>query len=296
MRLQRFFALGLLAALAAVLLVPFAATLVKSLLAMDAARPEQLGNFVGLANYVALFTGEPEFWISLQATLRFIGVAALQCAAALSLALWLRLLWPSRLPVALFVVLILPLAVPPTLVALMGRFYLNDQVGLATEFLHAVGLLGANHAPLGDQAGAWLWVSIIDAWTWLPFTALLFYFSLALVPQRHRDMSRMDRLGYWPWMTRIVMPQIWGVLVIITLLRLLEAYRAYDIAQVLTGGGPGTSTLFIGLYANRITFVQQRYGLGAAHLVLIELAAYVLIFLLIGRVQAFRQLLRGHTR
>nr|VFK39951.1 MAG: multiple sugar transport system permease protein [Candidatus Kentron sp. SD]VFK45374.1 MAG: multiple sugar transport system permease protein [Candidatus Kentron sp. SD]VFK79534.1 MAG: multiple sugar transport system permease protein [Candidatus Kentron sp. SD] len=296
MSLNRVLAWVLLLALGGMVLIPFGATLWKSLLSLDPALPGRYGAFVGLDNYLALLRDEPDFYTSLNTTLRFVGVAGVQCLLALAGALWLRFLWPKRLPVSLILLLILPLVVAPTLVGLMGRFYLHDQIGPITRLLHDLGVLALDQAPLGDASGAWIWISALDAWHWLPFTMLLFYYSFSVVPQRHHDMAAIDRLGYRETALKIVWPQVWGLVVIISLLRLLEAFRAYDIAQVLTGGGPGTSTLFVSLYANRITFAQQRFGLGAAHLVLMEASAYALIFLLIGRAQAFRRLLRGHTQ
>jgi len=279
------------ALLAVFLLGPFAATAWKSLLALDPARPESYGRFVGWANYTELFTHEPGFRASLLASGLFIWIVLVQCGCALLLAGWLRLLWPVRLPAGLVVLLVTPLLVSPTVVALIGRLYLHDQVGIASRALRALGLLGRTEAPLGSPHGAWLSLACLDAWQWLPFTALLFWWAFQLIPGRQIEASRIDGLPVLMRLRSVELPHLAGPITVIILLRVLEGLRTFDLPQILTGGGPGISTLMTSLYANRVTFNQQRFGIGAAHLLALEMAAYVLILFLIRRLQLLRGLL-----
>lgn len=281
----------MLGAMAVLLFLPFGAALVKSFQALDLALPVQRGHFVGLANYRVLLLAEPEFFSSLRATGITLVVAMLQCAIASGLALWLERLWPRRLPPFLSLLLIFPLLLSQTVVALMGRLYLNDQVGIAARLLADIGLV--HEAPLASVTGAVFWISVLDAWQWVPFLALLFWVCFQAVPQREIDAARIDGLSRPLMLRAVILPRISGPLGAIVLIRLLEGLRLFDLPNVLTGGGPGTSTLTVSMYANRLTFAHQRFGVAAAHMMLIYTLATVLMLPLIYQAGRVRSTLRG---
>jgi multiple sugar transport system permease protein len=189
------------------------------------------------------------------------------------------------------VLLVTPLLVSPTVVALIGRLYLHDQVGIASRALKVMGLLESTEAPLGSARGAWISLACLDAWQWLPFTALLFWWAFQLIPRRQIEASKVDGLPDLMRLRYVELPHLAGPIAVVVLLRMLEGLRTFDLPQILTGGGPGISTLMASLYANRVTFNQQRFGIGAAHLQVLEMAAYVLILFLIRRLQLLRGLL-----
>jgi multiple sugar transport system permease protein len=274
------------------LLVPFAGTAWKSLLQLDPAHPESYGRFIGLANYKTILTQEPEFRTSLLASLSFMALTLLQCLLAFLLSLLFRSLWPNRLPITLVLLLTFPQLVSPTIVALMGRLYLNDQYGAITHLLRSLHAIGINDAPLGSSTGVWFWLALLDAWQWLPFTILLFWLCLRLIPPKQLEAARLDGLGRMMLIRFVVLPKLIVPVTIVVLFRLMEALRSYDLPQTLTGGGPGISTLMTSIYATRITFTQQRFGIGAAHLVLLEVFAYLFILVLASEVKSLRGVIR----
>ena len=178
----------------------------------------------------------------------------------------------------------------------MGRFYLHDQVGIVTRLMKAIGLIASDGAPLGSATGAWIWITVIDSWQWIPFTALLFWISFRLIPNRQKESAKLDNLNYFSRARFIYIPHISTPITIIILFRVLEAFRAFDLPNVLTGGGPGISTLTTSLYANRITFFHHRYGLGSAHLIVLEVIAYLLIVVIAGKLTSIRTILKKNNR
>ena len=285
---------AMLVLMSALLFLPFGAAFVKSFQALDLAQPEQRGRFIGLANYRALFLQEPEFRSSLRATAITLAVGMAQCPIALGLALWLARLWPRRLPPVLSLLMVCPLLLSQTVVALMGRLYLNDQVGLAARLLATTGVV--HQAPLASEAGAFFWVCALHAWQWVPFSTLLFWLCLQAVPQREIEAARIDGLSPAMILRAVIVPRIAGPLAAVILIRLLEEVRLFDLPNVLTGGGPGTATLTVSMYANRITFAHQRFGVAAAHMVLIYALVGALMLPLIRQAGRLRAMLRGKTR
>jgi multiple sugar transport system permease protein len=279
--------------LAFLLFVPFFVTVWKSLLSLDPAFPTRFGSFVGFHNYMELFFNEPEFSDSLQTTGIFLAAGLGQCVVAFLLALWLHRLWPRRLPPYLIAVLALPFVLSPSVVGLMGILYLHDQVGLITRAARDLGLIAEATAPLASTAGAILSICLLDAWRWIPITALFFWLGFRVVPQRETEAALVDGISPVATLRYLLLPRAAAVIGIILLIRLLDSFRLFDIATILTGGGPGTSTMTVSLYANRLTFIQQRFGLAAAHLTILYFGVAILVFPLIQRASKFRNQLKA---
>ena len=229
---------------------------VKSFLQLDPAWPARYGQWVMLGIIGSCFPASPNLGqCGGERHLRLDRPGAVSVAF---LALWLRYLWPERLPALLVMILGLPFLVSATLAGLMGRLYLNDQIGVVTRLLHGMGLLPSGDAPLGSVTGTWLTIGVVDAWRWVPFTALLFWLLLRALPKRQIEAAQLDGI---PWPTalwHVYLPFLAAPVAIVLLLRLLEAFRAHDLPQVLSGGGPGVSTLVASIFAARITFGHRQ--------------------------------------
>ena len=154
------------------LFVPFFHTVWNSLFDLDPARPAEYGKFVGLMNYITLFSEEPNFLNSLQVTGRIMTMTLIELLVAFAAAIWLHRLWPRRVPVVVVALLVLPQLVSPTVAALMGRTFLHDQIGLFSRMLQWSGVITPDQAPLGSGASALAWVIVFEAWRWLPLCAL----------------------------------------------------------------------------------------------------------------------------
>jgi multiple sugar transport system permease protein len=275
------------------LTVPFALIVWKSLLSLDPSIPSQFGSFVGLGNYYELFFQEPEFFNSLRTTGLFLLGGLAQCVIAFCLALWLAHLWPTALPKHLVIVLAIPFVMSPSAVGLMGILYLHDQVGILTTIMRELGLSTGTFAPLATPDGAMISICVLDAWRWIPITALFFWFCFRLIPEREIEAAFIDGMGRLVALRYLLLSRAGAAIGIITIVRLLDCLRLFDIPAVLTGGGPGTATMTLSIYANRVTFVQQRFGLAAAHLTVLYCLVTLFVFPLIGRAARFRKELRG---
>jgi len=292
----RLVGVGLVVIMALFLFLPFGSAVVKSFLAYDAARPERTGEFVGAENYSSLFLREPEFFSSLRATGVTLAAGLAQCLIAFALALWLDRLWPFRLPSFLSLSLVFPLLLSPTLVALMGRLYLHDQVGPVARLLVASGLSASTRAPLTTTGNAFFWLCMLDAWQWIPFCALLFWLCFRVVPQRMLEAAAIDGLSRGAMLRWVILPRITPFLVSVVLIRVLEVVRLFDLPNVLTGGGPGTATLTVSIYATRVTFAHQRFGVASAHMLVIYTLVSLAIVPLLRRAKKLRALIKGQAQ
>jgi len=220
-----------------------------------------LSGFAGLDNY-ARMGADPRFWNSLELTLIYTGATvALQVLVGLALAL--LVLQIPKGQGALRVAAILPIVLAPVVVGLFWRtLVLAPDFGVVDFVSRALGLGSYNW--LGDPQLALVSVIAIHTWQWTPFAFLVILASLSAVPPEIYEAARIDRAGGWRRFWHITLPLIRPAIVIVVILRLMIALSAFAAIFAATGGGPGTATEILNLYAYRMSFTELSLGYGAA--------------------------------
>jgi len=263
-RQERRFALALFAPAFLLLLLTTTAPLVflawNSLQNLDLGMPWIKG-FAGLANY-AKMGGDPRFWNSLSLTLVYTAsTVALQVLVGLSLAL-LVLQIPKGQAI-LRVAAILPIVLAPVVVGLFWRtLVLAPDFGLVDLVTRALGL--GSHNWLGDPQLALVSVIAIHTWQWTPFAFLVLLATLATLPPDVYEAARLDRASAWQRFRYITLPLIRPAVVMVVILRTMTALSAFAAIFAATGGGPGTATEILNLYAYRTSFTELNIGYGSA--------------------------------
>jgi multiple sugar transport system permease protein len=261
---ERRFALALLAPALALLLLTTTAPLVylawNSLQRIDLGMP-WLSGFVGAGNYVRM-SEDARFWNALWLTLVYTGsTVLLQVTVGLSLAL-LVLRIPKGQGV-LRVAAILPIVLAPVVVGLFWRtLVLAPDVGLVDMVTRALGL--GSHNWLGDPQLALISVIAIHTWQWTPFAFLVLLASLATLPPDVYEAARLDRAGAWQRFVHITLPLVRPAIVMVVILRMMTALSAFAAIFAATGGGPGSSTEILNLYAYRTSFTELDLGYGSS--------------------------------
>ena len=281
------FALALFLPALVVLIVTTSAPLVylawTSLMRIDLSMP-WLSGFAGAGNYAQML-GDPRFWHSLLLTLIYtVSTVVLQVALGLSLALLVL-----RIPKgqgALRVAAILPIVLAPVVVGLFWRtLVLAPDVGLVDVVTRAVGLPSYNW--LGDPGLALVSVIAIHTWQWTPFAFLVMLASLSSLPPDVFEAARIDRASAWQRFRYITLPLIRPAIVIVVIMRTMIALSAFAAIFAATGGGPGTATEILNLYAYRTSFSELNLGYGAA-LAMVLLAITLTVSLVMFRVRRAR--------
>ena len=246
---------------------------------LDLSMPWQSG-FAGLANYAQL-GGDARFWQSLNLTLVYTGVTVvLQVVIGLGLAL---LVLQVRAGQALLrVAAILPIVLAPVVAGLFWRsLVLAPDFGIMDFMTRAAGLGSYNW--LGEPRLALISVIAIHTWQWTPFAFLVLLASLAALPPDIYEAARLDRAGPWQRFWHITLPMLRPAIVIVVILRMVTALSAFAAIFAATGGGPGSATEILNLYAYRLSFTELNVGYGSAVatvLLLLTLAVAFALFAL----------------
>ena len=282
-RRERRFALALLAPALLLLLVTTTAPLVylgwTSLQRLDMSMP-WLQGFAGRDNY-ARMGGDPRFWNSLWLTVVYTAsTVVLQVLVGLSLALLVMQI-PKGQGV-LRVAAILPIVLAPVVVGLFWRtLVLAPDVGLVDLVTRTLGM--GSHNWLGDPQLALISVIAIHTWQWTPFAFLVLLATLATLPPDIYEAARLDRASAWQRFRYLTLPLIRPAVVMVVILRTMTALSAFAAIFAATGGGPGSATEILNLYAYRTSFSELNLGYGASLAVVLLAMTMAVSWLLFRR-------------
>jgi multiple sugar transport system permease protein len=288
-RRARAFSWGLLPALvvlAAITLGPTIYLILTSLTPANPVYPHSLTDFSNpLGNYVGLLA-DARFGNSLwvQAKLS-IATVALQLLIGLGVALLLNA--RSRFLEAVRTAFMLPMVLPPIVVAIVWKILLTPDISPLHRTLAAAGL--PVHSLISNPQLALWAIAVADTWEWFPFTMLMVLAALQMVPQEPIDAARIDGAGRLALFRHILLPYIRPTLVVAGLFRLIDSIKAFPLIYVLTNGGPGTVTEVTNYYAFVESFNFSYWGYGAA-IATLMVAGVLLLSWLVGRFEGEQEL------
>ncbi len=121
-----------------------------------------------------------------------------------------------------------------------------------------------SHNWLGDPQLALISVIAIHTWQWTPFAFLVLLATLSTLPPDVYEAARLDRAGAWQRFVHLTLPLIRPAVVMVVILRTMTALSAFAAIFAATGGGPGSATEILNLYAYRTSFSELNLGYGAA--------------------------------
>jgi ABC-type sugar transport system permease subunit len=269
-RLAWALALPALAAITLVALFPIVWTVWESLHQHDLRMPWLGRPFVGGANYAEAF-GDARFLEALAHTAGFVAATVtLEIGAGLVLALAVDRVGRAR--GLLRTAVLLPWAIPTVVAALVWRFIFESPAGLANAVLVQLGIVPPTW--FADAAAAWLPLVLADVWKTTPFVALLLLAGLQNIDRSLHEAAAIDGAGQWQQFRQITLPLLKPALLVAFLFRILDAFRVFDVIYVMTGGGPGTATESVSMYAFATIMQNLRFGYGSALSVIVFAVAF----------------------
>ena len=208
---------------------------------------------------------DTRFLASLRNTAVFTGASmALETLLGLSAALLLHRSFRGRGLVR--AITLLPWALPTAVMALAWAWIFNDSFGVANDLLRRAGLVAQPVAWLSSSGSAMAALVVAEVWKTTPFVALIVLAGLQGIPLDVLEAARLDGLTAWQGFRRVVLPLLVPSILAAVLFRAVQAYGAFDIVYVMTGGGPGGSTETVSLYAFQTYFryLDPVYGVWIA--------------------------------
>jgi multiple sugar transport system permease protein len=251
---------------------PMLASLFLSFTEYDIISPAE---FVGIANYVTMFTDDPAFWDALRVTLTY-AIFAIPVGMALSLAI--ALLLNQNVPgIAVWrTIYYLPSVVSGVAVAMLWVWLFHSQFGLFNLALYAIGIDGP--AWLNDPDWALTALVIMSFWT-IGGGMVINLAGLQGIPTELYEAASLDGANAWNRFWTVTIPMMTPILFFNLIMGVIETFQYFTNAFVMTNGGPGRSTLFYNLYLydNAFRFYKMGYASALAWAMLLIILALTLV-------------------
>lgn len=222
--------------------------------------PPTPARFVGLDNYIEMIQSA-RFWGSLKTTTLIVLISvAFQYTIGFLLALLLHHNVPGA---ALYrVTFLLPMFLAPVCVALIAKMLFHPVLGPVNDFFT---WLGFENIPfLTDPTLALSVLIMIEIWQWTPFVILLMLAGLQGLGNEMFEAAKVDDISAWRRFKDITFPLLMPISVAVIFIRIIEGFKIMDTPFVLTGGGPGTATETLTLFAYNEGFKKFNLGLTSA--------------------------------
>ena len=238
--------------------------------------------FTGLNNYV-LLAGDPRFLNSLVVSATFVVLAV---AVEFALGLALAFVFNARLPglATLRKLSLLPIMLMPLVVGLAWFYMFNENFGVVNWL---VSLVGGSRLPFltGDRLALWS-IIIADAWQWTPFIMLVLFAALQALPEYVFEAARMDGLNRLQIFWRVTLPLLRPAILIVVVIRAIDALRMIELVFMMTKGGPGGNTEVVPWYLYVTGFTSLNLGYAAAMAVVMIVLVTIISQFLVRRLAA----------
>jgi len=231
--------------------------------------------FVGLTNYIILFKDDI-FLEAIGNNLALILSVPVMVAVALLLAIFLfeRIRGWRLYQTTIF----LPFLLPIVVVGLIFS-YIFQLSGVLNEFLTAIGLERLALDWLGSTKLALWTIMFVVVWKEVGLGVVLFLARLMSVEEELFDAAKIDGANWWRLQWHITIPQLASVIEFFAVISVITMLSwVFNYVYVMTGGGPGNSTMVTELYVYLQGFRYHQMNIASAASVLILLVSGVLIF------------------
>ncbi len=239
--------------LAVLALVPTVYAIVISFQDRELSRPD--GQFVGLANYLSLFS-DRRFINAIQVSLTWeVLTVCLTLLIAIGLGILLFECATPRMRNILSLLFLVPVILPRVSAAFVWKFAFHPLYGIITYPYKAI--TGQPLDLLSNPLTALGTVALVDVWQWGLFFSVIVLKLLETLPPQPFEAARLDHARTWEIYAYVALPMLKAPLISLAFVKMIESLRAFDLIYVMTRGGPGISTETLDMYAFSQGFIES---------------------------------------
>lgn len=218
--------------------------------------------FVGLANYVKLFTNDDIFRIALKNNVIWIVLTVcITVVLALILALVLNERFAGR--IVYRSIFYFPYMLSWIVIGIIWKWMYNPNFGMINTFLGAVGLDSLKGSYLSNPKIALYCIFAAALWQGLGQPMLYFLAGLQTMSSDVLEAARIDGAGKINLFIRIIVPMLKETFVIVLATQIIASMKVYDIIYVMTDSGPANATQTLATYMYNQTFSYNNLGMGS---------------------------------
>jgi multiple sugar transport system permease protein len=231
-------------------------------------KPNAPLRWLGFDHYTDLLT-DPEIWHGMQVTARFV-VATVVIETILGFALAYLIDRKFRGHGIWTTIILIPMMLSPAVVGNFWTFLYQPQSGL---FNYAIafftGIDASSFQMIGDVRLAPWSIVIVDVWMWTPYVMLICLAGLRSIPDYIYEAAEVDRASKWRQFWTITLPMAAPFIMLAVLFRGIENFKMFDMVNLLTNGGPGSTTELASITLKREAFEKWTTGYSSAFAVIL---------------------------
>ncbi len=259
--------------LLAINIFPLFWTIYLSFTNYKANRPNAPILWLGSTHYENILS-DPDIWHSMQVTAHFVfWTVAIETVLGFALAYLIdrrfrgHAFWTT--------VILIPMMLSPAVVGNFWKFIYQPQIGL---FNYAISFFtGADPSSfqmIGDVALAPWAIVIVDVWMWTPYVMLICLAGLRSIPDYIYEAAEVDRASAWRRFWSITLPMALPFIMLAVLFRGIENFKMFDLINLLTSGGPGSTTEVASITLKREAFESWKTGYSSALAIILFVAVF----------------------
>jgi len=218
-------------------------------------------NFIGLGNYIKMFTDDTQFYKSMLITFKFAAIfVPLNLVIALLLAMLIT--QPIKGVTVFRTIYYVPAVVSGVAISIIWGWILDGDYGILNYFLSVLGMEG----PKWLVDPAWAMVAIVIASAWGVGTMMLiFYTDIKNIPNDLYEAASLDGANHIQQFFKITIPVITPTILFNVITSLISALQQLTLVLLLTQGGPLKSTYFYGMFVYNNAFKHHKLGYASAN-------------------------------
>ena len=232
--------------------------------------------YLGAENYIMLFK-DKYFLQSISITIYFTIITVL---AEIVLGIGMAMVLSRDFKGRGFVrgIMILPWALPTVVNAIMWKWIFNSNYGALNALLSQLNFIEEYKIWLGSSLSALNCMIFANVWKETPYVVLLTIAALSNIPTELYESARVDGANTWRTFWRITLPIIKPVVMILVITKTIWAIQTFDLAYILTGGGPASATELVAFFIHKNTFKFLKFGYGSAMAYMLTLVTFMMSF------------------
>ncbi|MBW8617665.1 MAG: sugar ABC transporter permease [Hyphomicrobiales bacterium] len=228
---------------------------------------------IGIDNYTSILN-DPDIWAAMQSTAHFVfWTIVLQTVIGFTLA-WLldrkfrgHGFWTT--------IILIPMMLSPAVVGNFWRFLYQPQIGLFNYIIaFFTGVEPSSFEMIGSVKLAPWSIIIVDTWMWTPYVMLICLAGLRSIPDYIYEAAEVDRASNWRQFWSITVPMALPFIMLAVLFRGIENFKMFDMVNLLTSGGPGSTTEVASITLKREAFEKWRTGFSSAFAIILFVTVF----------------------
>jgi multiple sugar transport system permease protein len=262
-----FFITPTIALLLAINIFPLIWTVRLSFTNYRANRPNAPIRWLGLEHYYDLL-GDADIWHGMQVTARFV-LSTVVIETLLGFALAYLIDRKFRGHAFWTTIILIPMMLSPAVVGNFWTFLYQPQTGLFNYIIaFFAGTDPSSFQMIGDVSLAPWSIVIVDVWMWTPYVMLICLAGLRSIPNYIYEAAEVDRASNLRQFWSITLPMALPFIMLAVLFRGIENFKMFDMVNLLTNGGPGSTTELGSITLKREAFEKWTTGYSSAFAVI----------------------------